>query len=554
MKQRSLKMLLVATSLGAVSGCAVSSTDSVRSGPLSIYRNSDGEQTAKSSTGASTAQKKTETPDNRPFSFASFTDRFRRSGSNEELSADFREAQKVLKKNPEKTLLAWARYQEDIGEYAEARRKYHELQIAYPNNIEAALGLARIEVLTGRTRQAEEILRGVAQRHPENIDVRLAFGRLYSQQERWDDAIRSFEEACELQPNDQTCRYELGIALAQSHQFDPALAHLTFAVGEPAAHYNIGYILNQQGRHADAVEWFRTSLQRHPDQQTAERARTMLAELSKSAQENGRGRSSVVSALPASNPMKPSGNRTVQTSANADPQMTGPSNRVPSVSPSGNSPSGNAGFGYSPLTSAESLPGIEGNRESLARLKSGTASSVSRSGHNIQSLNPAGSYRRDSAAFESHAAASGSGESGHGEAVTRNGAFSDQPPVRSVSYSPSGAADWRSAAVSSPGDPASAASALPATGSLGTVRSELRSAQAPSETAVGRYLPVTDASLPDYSQRQSSAVAVSGSIHREGTLSGQPLQWHGPAPQMNETVDSSGNSVSEPPIWRARRN
>ncbi len=110
---------------------------------------------------------------------ASVSSLLKRKSTPEELSPEFKAAQKNFK-DPEKSLLAWARYQEDIGEYAEARKKYRELQIAYPNNIEASLGLARIEMLTGRTRQAEEQLLTLAKDHPENGDIQLELGAMYS--------------------------------------------------------------------------------------------------------------------------------------------------------------------------------------------------------------------------------------------------------------------------------------------------------------------------------------------------------------------------------------
>lgn len=200
-------------------------------------------------------------------------------GEKEELSPEFQAAQKTLKKHPEKTLLAWARYQEDIGEYAEARKMYRELQIAYPKNKEAWLGMARIELATGRTQQAHEILAKLVHDDPENVEVRLALGRMYAEQEKWDDALAAFEEACELSPDDQNCRYELGVAFAQAGNYDQALSNLTYAVGEPAAHYNIGYLLYEKGRNEDAAEWFRNALDRHPDNQTALKSRAMLAKL-----------------------------------------------------------------------------------------------------------------------------------------------------------------------------------------------------------------------------------------------------------------------------------
>ena len=217
-------------------------------------------------------------PSPSPSALATLKSKFSR-GDKEELSPEFQAAQKTLKKHPEKTLLAWARYQEDIGEFAEARKMYRELQIAYPKSKEAWLGMARIELATGRTQQAHEILTKLVQDDPANVEVRLALGRMYAEQEKWDDALAAFEEACELSPDDQNCRYELGVAFAQSGNTDQALTNLTYAVGEPAAHYNIGYLLYEKGRSEDAAEWFRNALAHHPDNQTALKSRAMLAKL-----------------------------------------------------------------------------------------------------------------------------------------------------------------------------------------------------------------------------------------------------------------------------------
>ena len=217
----------------------------------------------------------------------------------EKLSPEFREAQKVFKKDPEGSLLAWARWQEDIGEYGEARKRYRELLVAYPDNVEAQLGLARIELSCGRVKQAEDILMEVAKKRPENAPVRLELGRLYTQQEDWQKAIASFEEASAVNPEDQVCRYELGVAFARNHRFDQALSHLTYAVGESAAHYNIGYIMHEQGNDADAAEWFQNALQTHPDPRTAERTRAMLTQISP---KNSRDRRSSDPTYPSADP------------------------------------------------------------------------------------------------------------------------------------------------------------------------------------------------------------------------------------------------------------
>ncbi|MFM7036903.1 MAG: tetratricopeptide repeat protein [Planctomycetaceae bacterium] len=197
----------------------------------------------------------------------------------EELSPEFREAQKTFRRNTPKALLSWARYQEDVGEYSEALRRYRELTVAYPENIEAHLGLARVENTTGRFEQAEEILKKLASQHPDNTQIRLELGQLYSQREDWNSATVAFEQACRISPHDQTCRYELGIALARNGLLEQALPHLTFAVGGPAAHYNIGYLLHEEGEDAEAAEWLQQALSMHPDQKTADQSRRLLATL-----------------------------------------------------------------------------------------------------------------------------------------------------------------------------------------------------------------------------------------------------------------------------------
>lgn len=259
MKRKYLNALLAAA-LGVSTGCASSDKPSFWANPMAGFRPG--------------ADKK----DTQASPMASLKEKFGRDKGSE-LSPEFQAAQKTLKKHPEKTLLAWARYQEDIGEYAEARKMYRELQIAYPSNIEAHLGMARIEMLTGRSQQSRDILAQLAKDWPDNAEVRLAIGRMFVQQENWDEAIGAFEEACQINPDDQNCRYELGIAFARSGNYDQALSHLAYSVGEPAAHYNIGYILHERGRDADASEWFRNALQLHPDQQTSLKSRAMLAKL-----------------------------------------------------------------------------------------------------------------------------------------------------------------------------------------------------------------------------------------------------------------------------------
>lgn len=203
------------------------------------------------------------------------------------LSKEFKEARRTLD-HPEKTLLAYAQMKEDNEEYAEAKDCFREILVAYPNNVDAQLGLARIEVATGRFQQAEEQLGSLVRQRPEDASIRMAQGQMYSRLEDWDKAIAAFQKCSELKPNEQVPRFELGLALAKAGRVNEAIPHLTFAVGEPAAMYNIGYILQEQGQKSEAIGWYQEALDHHPDPRTAQRAQHMLSSLQESSQGQGR--------------------------------------------------------------------------------------------------------------------------------------------------------------------------------------------------------------------------------------------------------------------------
>ena len=323
MKRQSLTTLLLVAAFGTSAGCASSGKSHFWAKPFAASQSDV--------TSEETADKKTAPPEKKEeTALASLKKSFSRTKSEkEELSPEFIAAQKTLKKNPEKTLLAWARYQEDIGEYAEARRKYREIQIAYPDNLEAHLGMARIEMLTGRSKQSEQILSELVKDHPESTAVRISIGQMYAQQERWDEAIRAFEDACEIDPENQDCRYELGVAFARMGNYDQALSNLSFSVGEPAAHYNIGYILHEQGRDSDAAEWFQNALSLHPDHQTADKSKAMLAKLN--PEQVGRG---VVTTPMVARKLQPNAARAAQPVASTASQnrRSVPANDLPVIS------------------------------------------------------------------------------------------------------------------------------------------------------------------------------------------------------------------------------
>jgi tetratricopeptide (TPR) repeat protein len=199
-------------------------------------------------------------------------------GNRDSLSKEYLAAEKGLD-DPERTNLSFARWKEDMGQYQEAKGRYREILTANPDNLPARMGIARIEFETGRVTEAQKILLDAAQRHPNSSDVWLELGRIQAGQEKWNESVASFQKAADIDSTDQVARYELGIALARGNQLEQALPHLEYSVGESAALYNIGYVLQEQNRRDEAIAWFERALQAHPDERTKGQSQQMLARL-----------------------------------------------------------------------------------------------------------------------------------------------------------------------------------------------------------------------------------------------------------------------------------
>lgn len=198
--------------------------------------------------------------------------------ANTEISDDFKIAKRELK-SADATLLKYAQMREDMGNHSVALDRYREILADNPDSIDARLGIARVEYKTGRVHEAEEILKATARRHPQNLQVWIDMGKIQSEREQYAAAIHSLQRAVKLDSTSQVARFELGLALARNNQLDEAKGHLSFAVGDSAALYNIGYVLHDGGRDADAVRWFQEALGSYPDARTRKSAKDMIASL-----------------------------------------------------------------------------------------------------------------------------------------------------------------------------------------------------------------------------------------------------------------------------------
>lgn len=179
-------------------------------------------------------------------------------------------------KNPTRLDLTYAQWQEQIGNLPEAEESYRRVLEERPDSVDAMIGLARLEQLAGRVESAERAYAQAARSAPGSAQVHNAFGQFYASQGRWADAAAKHAQATKVDPENAAYRQHYAIALAHGGRTGEALAQFKQAVGEAEGHYNLGYLLYEQGRTELAEREFLQALTLRPD---LEAAQAMLDEI-----------------------------------------------------------------------------------------------------------------------------------------------------------------------------------------------------------------------------------------------------------------------------------
>jgi tetratricopeptide (TPR) repeat protein len=168
-------------------------------------------------------------------------------------------------RNPAKLKLAYGKVMEDSGQLAEARKQYQSVTDLQPKNVDAILGLARLDQLGGNLDQAEQGYKKAVKLAPNSASAQFSLGDFYASQQRWSDACDPLTKAMLAQPDESQYRYALAVALAHRGDVDSALPHFIRTVGDAEAHYNVGLILQSDGKLAEAERQFALSVAKKPD-------------------------------------------------------------------------------------------------------------------------------------------------------------------------------------------------------------------------------------------------------------------------------------------------
>lgn len=172
-------------------------------------------------------------------------------------------------RNPAKVHVAYARWQEQQKQIPQARESYQKALTHDPKSVDALLGLSRLDQLAGRTAEAEQRLTRAEELQPNSGLISAAWAEHYVALNRWPEAVERYEEAVLRDQNETLYRHQLAVTLTKAGRVDDAIAAFTPLVGAAEAHYNVGYLLRQQGHAMAAEEQFQQALALKPDFPTA---------------------------------------------------------------------------------------------------------------------------------------------------------------------------------------------------------------------------------------------------------------------------------------------
>lgn len=167
-------------------------------------------------------------------------------------------------KDPERLHLAYGKLSEQTGDYATARENYESALRQNQQTEEAILGLARLDLLAGRTAEAERRFRKAVEVAPNSPLTNEALGQFYLTQNRYAEAAAQLQQGLAAAPDSKRLRHKLGIALARSGNIVAAEPQFIQAVGDAEADYNIGLILYEQGHTSDAEQRFLQAVLKKP--------------------------------------------------------------------------------------------------------------------------------------------------------------------------------------------------------------------------------------------------------------------------------------------------
>jgi tetratricopeptide (TPR) repeat protein len=162
------------------------------------------------------------------------------------------------------------------GDLPQARQNLQRALSMWPGNADVLRAAARMEDRQSNLPLAESLYQQAVTSNPQNAAALNDLGLCLAREGKLEPSLQVLEQAVHLQPDKSLYRNNAATVLVEMRQDQRALGHLA-AVHNPAeANFNLGQLLVDRGRPADAVPYFQTALQLNPGLQQAQDALAKL--------------------------------------------------------------------------------------------------------------------------------------------------------------------------------------------------------------------------------------------------------------------------------------
>ncbi|MEO8133952.1 MAG: tetratricopeptide repeat protein [Betaproteobacteria bacterium] len=194
---------------------------------------------------------------------------FLRAGMANEHTGDHKGAERAYRRGLEvapdnvelRNALGWTLFQD--GRTAEAVVEYKRALVAKPDHAKAHNNLALALVELGELDDAASHFKASLAIEPK-AEIYSDLGFTMAQLGNSQEALADYQKALELDPNCASAHFNLAVTSVRAGDFAEAEAHYRQALrGRPTAetHNGLGYVLAQQGREDDAIAEFRKAIE-----------------------------------------------------------------------------------------------------------------------------------------------------------------------------------------------------------------------------------------------------------------------------------------------------
>lgn len=172
--------------------------------------------------------------------------------------------------------LANARLQKHRKKFDLAARSYSRVLDREPHHLQALVEFGRMLDQQNRFNEAIVYYRQACRAYPKQPSLLNDLALCYARQGSFPASLATFSEAIKLDPGNPLYRNNVAVALVDQNRSRAALDHLIAAHGPAIGHYNLAFLLHQRGNFDLALKHLQTALMH--DSQLGP-ARQMLARL-----------------------------------------------------------------------------------------------------------------------------------------------------------------------------------------------------------------------------------------------------------------------------------